>query len=167
MKILGKTKNNINLEVFINSICSDYDELEKNVDKFLAENHEWKVAANDSAEFYYNDLNLSYITADQAISSKELGVSEYTVLLANKITILILFGYSHYLESVGYNISNPVDFAEISSKLSFARMAIVRLGYYLLPKNHHKQISKREELSLLQHGFGIGATLGYLTDCEH
>jgi len=64
--------------------------------------------------------------------AEHLNLSVDTVVLANRISILALFGLSHYLQWAGFDIQHTTDFKELSTKLAFARNTLAKIGFRLI-----------------------------------
>lgn len=174
MHTLGKTSNGtkIDLVSFLDLICSDFTKLIGFVRRFLLASPEWKQLAVEAVQEYSDDLATIQPDEGSLQTAQELGRSIEQVLLANAISLVILFGYSHYLQWAGFDILEPTKFDEISEKLPFARKIVARMGFSLALgakmdfeerySPHSQATSNRYEL-----GFGMGAALGYLTVEAH
>jgi hypothetical protein len=172
MLVLGQEANGtkIDLDSFLDFVCSNPSRLGKTVKDFVLGNPECMELANEAALKYSSELATIQPDEGSFQTAVELGLPIEEVLLANKISLMILLGYAHYLQWVGFDIAEPTRFEEISKRLLFARKAVVALGFYLALQKRILEMSGSLPKTILERyevGSSMGATLGYLTTEVH
>lgn len=144
---------------FIAKIDSVLFQLVSYSNKFCNEFPEWNNVINEAVNNF--TVSLSSVSSDESVRStaNRLKVPIKIVVVANKITLSSLFALSNYLKYENFDISNPVDFYEISDKLSFSRQVLIKLGFFLAKAKLDNEISEKD---IIRSGIKIGLSLGYL-----
>ena len=156
----------IDLVFALDLACSDLAKLARFADRFLSNNPEWMQAAHEAAQKYFNDLADMQLDDHSDQTAQQLGLSPEQILLANRLSLATLLGYSHYLQWAGFDIGEPTKFEEVSKKLAFARNVIARIGFSLalrMDSERQPPLPAQLLLSCYETGFSMGVVLGYLT----
>jgi hypothetical protein len=156
----------LDLERFLESVSLKTKRLKEFSNRLLSHNPDLGQLATKAAREYLDDLLTIEPDENSRQTAYEPGLEVNDVLFANQLSIAVLFGYSHYLHWVGFNIREPTRFEEVAESLSFARKAVALIGFRLAlePQLNRKQcISQRH----IETSFGIGIALGYLTAVAH
>lgn len=155
------------VNIFYQKIFTKVKLLENFSNSFISQNPEWENAIKDGIYDYRTSFLL--IGSDESVqnTAKYLNIPIDVVILANKITLIMLFGVSHYLNWADFDIKNPTNFNELSTKLAFTRKALVNIGFSLAVRDIKSDMSEQAEIDCLINGLKIGIAIGYLTSIAY
>ena len=159
------------IQKHLEEICRNVDVLASSTTDFMREHPECADAAHEAGRTYLGDLMALQPQPCMRPAAELLRLSLEEVTLANSLSVMALFGLSHYLHWRGSDIEEPTRFDELSTKLGFARNGLAYLGYRLAwgMRTHRDscqpEVASAERLaSVYKRAFGMGMTIGYLLE---
>lgn len=134
---------------------------------FISQNPEWENAIADG--IYDFQTSFVSIKSEKSVqnSAKYLKLPVDIVILANKISLSMLLGVSHYLSWANFDIQDPTNYNEVTTKLKFTRIALVNIGFTLAIRDKKSKIRERLEIYHIKNGMRIGVAIGYLTSIAY
>ncbi len=166
----GRSKDGRDIDLcrLLDQVSTNIDTFQKLADTFIQEHPEWQEIAQRAAHMYFHDLANIEPMPSSYETARQLGLSVNDVSRANSISIVILFGLSHYLQWSGFDIKNPTDFEEVSTRLAFTRNVLALMGFRMaLDQKAKLKVSSDQLKKCYQEGFLLGMALGYLVADAH
>ncbi len=157
----------IELKQLLDAITEDALQLLSFSDAYMQANPHFLAIAADAARKYSLELADAGVF-DAGEFSRRNHMTGDDLRIWSKLSMGVLLGITHYLYWAEFDINSPTDFAEISKKLNFSRLAIMKMSWALLSRQKQAGVlpGSGETLALAE-AFAMGLTIGHLLAEAH